>query len=108
VKNDGVTIREVTDYTFGNYAGDFKSPPDADGNPRRAFIVIWKDHPYRFVFSHEGSYCPWIEFPDRSGVCFQFFEGNDGWAELFNQFGRQERNSFVARSACGFTGPTSA
>ena len=29
------------------------------------------------------------------GVCFQFFEGNDGWAELFNNWGRQERNSFV-------------
>jgi hypothetical protein len=47
------------------------------------------------VFSHEGSYCPWFELADGSGVCFQFFEGNDGWAELFNQFGRLEKNSFV-------------
>ena len=38
---------------------------------------------------------PWFELPDGAGVCFQFFEGNDGWAELFNQWGRQERNSFV-------------
>jgi hypothetical protein len=91
----GVSIAEVQNYTFGNYGGEFKSPPNADGNPRRAFIVTWKDHPYRFVFAHEGSYCPWIELPDGAGVCFQFFEGNDGWAELFNQFGRQERNSFV-------------
>ncbi len=49
----------------------------------------------KFVFSHEGSYCPWFELADGSGQCYQFFEGNDGWAELFNQFGRQERNSFV-------------
>jgi hypothetical protein len=33
--------------------------------------------------------------PGGAGVCYQFFEGNDGWAELFNQWGRQERNSFV-------------
>jgi hypothetical protein len=47
------------------------------------------------VFSHEGSYCPWFEFPSGSAQCFQFFEGNDGWAELFNNFGRMEQNSFV-------------
>jgi hypothetical protein len=90
-----VTVREVADYVFGNYRGGFTSPPSADGNPRKACIVTWADRPYRFVFSHEGSYCPWFELVDGSGVCFQFFEGNDGWAELFNQFGRMERNSFV-------------
>jgi hypothetical protein len=91
----GVSVHEVSDYAFGNYAGSFTSPPQADGNPRKAFIVTWHDRRYRFVFAHEGSYCPWFELSDGSGVCFQFFEGNDGWAELFNQYGRMEKNSFV-------------
>ena len=90
-----VCVREVDDYAFGGYRGDFQSPPSADGNPRRAVVVEWAGKPGRFVFAHEGSYCPWFELPDGSGVCFQFFEGNDGWAELFNQFGRMEKNSFV-------------
>jgi hypothetical protein len=90
-----VTVREVDDYVFGGYRGDFQSPPSADNNPRRAVIVEWAGKPWRFVFAHEGSYCPWFELADGSGVCFQFFEGNDGWAELFNQFGRLEKNSFV-------------
>jgi hypothetical protein len=71
------------------------SPPHADLNAKKAYIIVWKDFPYRFVFAHEGSYCPWFEFPSGAGVSYQFFEGNDGWAELFNQWGRQERNSFV-------------
>jgi hypothetical protein len=91
----GVSIEEVKDYVFGNYAGEFPSPPHADLNPKRALIVRWKDRPYRFVFAHEGSYCPWFEFPSGAGVCFQFWEGNDGWAELFNDHGRRERNSFI-------------
>ena len=91
-----VDAREVEDDVFGGYAGTFSSPPDADANTKHAGIISWKDFPgRRFVFSHEGSYCPWLELPDGSGVCFQFFEGNDGWAELFNQFGRMEKNSFV-------------
>ena len=91
----GVSAVEVSDYVFGNYGGDFQSPPHADLNARKAFIIYWKDFPYRFVFSHEGSYCPWFQFPSGAGVSFQFFEGNEGWAELFNQWGRLERNSFV-------------
>jgi hypothetical protein len=91
----GVSVREMNDYVFGNYRGEFVSPPAADGNPRRAVIVQWEGKPFRFVFSHEGSYCPWFELSDGSGVCFQFFEGNEGWAELFNQFGRLEKNSSV-------------
>ncbi|MFN8006690.1 MAG: hypothetical protein U0V70_06670 [Terriglobia bacterium] len=47
------------------------------------------------VFAHEGSYCPWFEFPSGAGFCYQFFEGNEGWAELFNDWGRKDRNSFV-------------
>jgi hypothetical protein len=95
-RNDpGVAVHEVNDYVFGNYTGTFTSPPQADGNPRKAFVVTWHDRPYRFVFSHEGSYCPWFELLDGAGVCFQFFEGNDGWAELFNQHGRMEKNSFI-------------
>jgi hypothetical protein len=91
----GVSAVEVSDYIFGGYTGDWPSPPHADGNPRRALIIRWKNLPYRFVFAHEGSYCPWFEFPSGAGHCFQFFEGNDGWAELFNNFGRKEENSFI-------------
>ena len=62
---------------------------------RRRLSSVWKDFPFRFVFSHEASYCPWFELPSGAAVCYQFFEGNLGWAELFNNWGRQERNSFV-------------
>ncbi len=94
-KTEGVSVVEVSDYVFGNYKGEFPSPPCADLNPKKAFVIFWKDFSFRFVFSHEGSYCPWFELPSGAGVCFQFFEGNAGWAELFNQWGRRERNSFV-------------
>jgi hypothetical protein len=94
-KSEGVSVAEVSDYVFGNYKGELPSPPCADLNPKKAFVVYWKDFSFRFVFAHEGSYCPWFEFPSGVGVCYQFFEGNDGWAELFNQWGRQERNTFV-------------
>lgn len=95
LKTDGVSVTEVSDYIFGNYKGELPSPPCADLNPKKAFVISWKDYPFRFIFSHEGSYCPWFEFPDGAGICFQFFEGNEGWAELFNQWGRKEKNSFV-------------
>jgi hypothetical protein len=91
----GVWIAEVANYVFGDYTGEWPSPPHADGNPKQAIIISWSDFPFRFVFAHEGSYCPWFEFPSGAGHCFQFFEGNDGWAELFNDFGRLETNSFV-------------
>src|SRR4051794_36833827 len=90
-----VAVREVDDYVFGNYRGIFKSPPDADNNPCRALIVTFENVPQRLIFWHEASYCPFFELADGAAVCFQFFEGNDGWAELFNQFGRMEKNSFV-------------
>lgn len=91
----GVSAFELTDYVYGNYAGDFPCPPHADLNPKRAILVCWKQLPYRLVFSKEASYCPWLEFASGAACSFQFFEGNGGWAELFNQWGRQERNSFV-------------
>jgi hypothetical protein len=91
----GVSVLETADYVFGGYTGPMPSPPHADLNPKHAFIISWENFPFRFVFAHEGSYCPWLEFPSGAGHCFQFFEGNDGWAELFNNFGRQETNSFV-------------
>jgi hypothetical protein len=91
----GVTVVEVSDYVFGNYQGDLNAPSHADLNPKKAFIIFWKDFDYRFVFSHEASYCPWFELPSGAAVSYQFFEGNKGWAELFNTPGRQERNSFV-------------
>ncbi|MEP6662913.1 MAG: hypothetical protein ABJC04_04520, partial [Verrucomicrobiota bacterium] len=93
--SSAVSVAEVTNYVFGNYAGDFPCPPHADGNPKRAVIISWNKFPFRFVFSHEASYCPWFEFPSGAGQSFQFFEGNDGWGEIFNQFGRRETNSFV-------------
>jgi hypothetical protein len=91
----GVSVVEVSDYVFGNYQGELKYPPNADGNPKKAFIVFWKDFSYRFIFAHESSYCPIIELPSGAGVCYQFFEGNEGKAELFNTPGRRERNTFV-------------
>ena len=95
MKTAGVSAAEVSDYVFGNYAGGFDSPPHADGNPKKAFVIYWKDFPYRFVFSHEASYCPWFELPSGAALSYQMWEGNDGWAELFNEQGRRERNSFV-------------
>src|SRR5206468_976416 len=52
MKTSGVSVAEVSDYVFGNYRGDFPSPPHADGNPKKAFVVYWKNLAYRFVFSH--------------------------------------------------------
>jgi hypothetical protein len=36
-----------------------------------------------------------MQLPSGMSLVNQFFEGNDGWAELFNAPGRRERNSFV-------------
>jgi hypothetical protein len=94
MKIEGVRAVEVTDYVFGNYTGDFRCPPHADFNPKKAIIIVWEGKPYKFVFSHEASYCPWMELPSGAGPCFQFWESNFG-GELFNQYGRMERNSFV-------------
>jgi len=94
MKVEGVRAVEVSDYVFGNYQGDFPCPPHADFNPKKAIIVVWEGKPYKFVFSHEASYCPWMELPSGAGPCFQFWESNFG-GELFNQYGRMERNSFV-------------
>jgi hypothetical protein len=94
-KTGGVSVAEVSDYVYGNYQGDFPSPPHADFNAGKAFIIFWKDFNYRFVFSHEASYCPWFEMASGAAVSYQFFEGNEGWAELFNNYGRKEQNSFV-------------
>ncbi len=92
----GVSVAEVTDYAPGHYTGSLSpSPPHADGNPRKALVISWKHDPCRFIFSHEASYCPLLELPDGSALCSQFFEGNMGDAELFNNEGRKERNSFV-------------
>src|SRR5437773_12019856 len=54
-----VCISEVPDYVFGGYTGAFPSPPHADLNAKRAFINRWNNFPFRFVFAHGGSYCPW-------------------------------------------------
>src|SRR5918998_5886450 len=94
-RTSGVSVAEVSDYVYGGFRGEMKSPPHADLNPGKAFVILWKDFDYRFVFSHEASYCPWFELPSGAGVSYQMFEGNEGWAELFNEQGRRERNSFV-------------
>lgn len=96
-KVTGVAVTEVTDYAPGRYAGPMApSPPHADGNPRRAFVVQWRGRTERLVFSHEASYCPLLELPSGAAMCNQFFEGNLGDAELFNDPGRKERNSYVS------------
>ena len=53
-KIDGVAAVEVNDYVYGGYQGDFPSPPHADLNPRKAFVVYWHEFPQRLVFSHEA------------------------------------------------------
>src|SRR4051812_41464114 len=75
LKTAGVSVVEVSDYVYGNYQGDFKSPPHADLNPKKAFVIYWRDRPERFVFSHEASYCPWFELPSGVALSYQFFEG---------------------------------
>jgi hypothetical protein len=95
MKTAGVSAVEVSDYVFGNYAGEFGPPSHSDINPKKAFVIFWKDFSSRFVFSHEASYCPWFELPSGAAVSYQMWEGNDGWGELFNEQGRRERNSFV-------------
>lgn len=92
-----VWVETRDDYDPGRYQGPLQpSPPHADGNPRRAVIVRWRDHSAQLVFSHEASYCPFLELPSGAAMSNQFFEGNLGEAELMNEFGRRERNSAVA------------
>jgi len=95
-RTSGVFVAEVSDYSPAHYQWELApSPPHADHNPRKALIVCWKDHPHGFVFCHEASYDPWFELPNGVSLCNQFFEGNFGWGELFNNNGRKERNGFV-------------
>jgi hypothetical protein len=47
MKTEGVSVVEVSDYVYGNNKGDFPSPPHADGNPKKAYVLFWKDFPYR-------------------------------------------------------------
>lgn len=95
-KTEGVSVVEVRDYAPGHYTGALSpSPPHADMNPGKAFVVFWKDFPERLIFSHEASYCPLLELRSGAAMCNQFFEGNLGDAELFNSLGRKEKNSFV-------------
>ena len=94
----GVSAREVNDYAPGQYTGALTpSPPHADMNAKKAIVVFWKDHPHRFIFSHEASYCPLMELPNGAGMCNQFFEGNLGEAELFNNMGRKEKGTDCAK-----------
>ena len=96
LKIKGVRATEVKDFTYPGYKGDFKpSPPHADLNPQKAVIISWGKGAQKFVFSHEASYCPWMQMTNGLGLSTQFFEGNNGWAELFNNNGRKTRNSFV-------------
>ncbi len=95
-KVTGVSAVEVSDYAPGHYAGPLEpAPPHADMNPRKALVVLWEGHSHRFIFSHEASYCPLLELPGGEAMCNQFFEGNLGEAELFNNMGRKEKNSFI-------------
>jgi hypothetical protein len=94
MKIEGVRAVEVGDYVYGNYKGDFPSPPHADLNPKKAILIVWEGKLEKFVFWHEASYSPFFELPSGAGPDFQFWESNFG-GELFNQYGRMERNSFV-------------
>ena len=93
----GVSAVEVSDFAICGYQGELKpSPPHADLNPNHSVVITWRGKPNRFVFCHEASYDPAMELPSGVGLCNQFFEGNNGWAELFNNNGRKTRNSFVS------------
>jgi hypothetical protein len=95
MKIEGVRAIEVSDYVFGNYKGPLTPcPPHADQNPKKAIIIVWEGKPNKFVFWHEASYSPFFLLPSGAGPDFQFWESNFG-GELFNQYGRMERNSFV-------------
>jgi hypothetical protein len=96
LSTNGVSAVEVNDYAPGHYTGTMTpSPPHADINAKKAIVVFWKNQTQRFIFSHEASYCPILELSNGSAMCNQFFEGNMGDAELFNNMGRKEKNSFV-------------
>lgn len=91
-----VTVEDVGNYSPGKYDGPLNpSPPHADLNPHRAVVVRWSEFDQTLVFSHEASYCPYLELPSGAAMSNQFFEGNLGEAELMNNLGRKERNSFV-------------
>jgi hypothetical protein len=95
-KTRGVSAVEVSDYDICGYKGELKpSPPHADLNPNDAIIISWQGDTHKVVFCHEASYDPWMELPNGACLCNQFFEGNSGYAELFNNNGRKTRNSFV-------------
>ena len=92
----GVSAVEVSDYKICGYQGELRpSPPHADMNPNDSVIVSWQGKRHKVVFCHEASYDPWMELPSGACLCNQFFEGNNGYAELFNNNGRKTRNSFV-------------
>ena len=85
----------MNDYAPGRYAGALTpGPPHADLNPKKAVVVAWKDSPCKFVFSHEASYCPYLELPDGSRMGNQLFEGNLGDAE----FGSRSRAEWKSSS----------
>jgi len=91
-----VSTVQLSDYKICGYQGELKpSPPHADLNPDHAVLIAWQGKPHRVVFAHEASYNPVMELPSGVGLCNQFFESNNGYAELFNNNGRKTRNSFV-------------
>jgi len=91
----GVSAVEVNDYVPGNYTGALHpTPPHADMNPKKGVVVFWKDSPCRFVFSHEASYIPFLQLPDGTAMCNNYFGGpND--SDLMYVTGRREKNNFV-------------
>lgn len=40
MKTQGVSVVAVSDYAYGKYKGDFPSPPHADLNPKKAYVII--------------------------------------------------------------------
>ncbi len=93
LKKPGITIAEVSDFAPAHYKGTLSpSPPHADHNPGKSIVIKWNARPHRLIFTHEASYDPILELPNGASLCNQFFEGNLGWGELFNNNGRKERN----------------
>jgi len=51
IAHAGVRLQEAQDYVFGGYTGEFKAPPNADLNAKRAIIVTFDGRREKLVFA---------------------------------------------------------
>lgn len=95
-KNFKVYAKEVDNFTFGGYKGVLSpSPPHADNNPKRAIIVEWSNHDFRFVFWHEASYVPFWVWPDKYGGFGMSYQHLETPGDLMQDYGRMNEHSYA-------------